>query len=177
MGDDPSDTSHTGGALPIFLLGFMGAGKTSVGRELARILGYRFFDLDEVIEQREGKSITAIFADAGEPEFRRIERAAIQACKDAKNSVIALGGGAYVSEENRSLIRSLGISIWLDCPLEICLKRADKDGSRPLLSGREEMESLLTRRRVFYQEADFIIDSGHGTPSDIAFEIISEIGI
>ena len=90
---------------PIFLVGFMGAGKTTVGRALARHLEYDFFDLDELIAARAGKSVQEIFAELGEAEFRRLEGEAIQPCGGMVRAVIALGGGAYVSEENRTSLR------------------------------------------------------------------------
>src|ERR1044072_7245880 len=131
---------------PIFLVGFMGAGKTTVGRVLARKLKRNFFDLDSVIELREGKSIQQIFSDLGEPEFRRIEREAIQSCRELKNAVIALGGGAYIPEENRNALGVIGITVWLDCPLEICLERLSGDESRPLLGAEVEMRALHDKR-------------------------------
>src|SRR5690242_3761047 len=108
---------------PIFLVGFMGAGKTTVGRALARELQYEFFDLDELIAERAGKSVQTIFAELGEPEFRRLEREAIKGCCGMVRTVIALGGGAFVSDLNRTLLREIGRTVWLDCPLEVCLER------------------------------------------------------
>ncbi|HEX8186305.1 MAG TPA: shikimate kinase, partial [Blastocatellia bacterium] len=108
---------------PIFLVGFMGAGKTTVGRALAQQLNYGFSDLDELIEERAGISIERIFSESGEAEFRRLETEAIQGCREYRRTVIALGGGAYVSDRNRDLIREIGRTVWLDCPLDICLAR------------------------------------------------------
>src|SRR5260370_1273966 len=122
MSHDTPLTPHHKDA-PIFLVGFMGAGKTTVGRALAEHLEFDFFDLDELIEACAGKSVQAIFAELGEAEFRGLEHEAIRACKDRSRAVIALGGGAYVSEQNRALLRTIGRAVWLDCPLEICLRR------------------------------------------------------
>src|SRR5919199_1173160 len=96
---------------PIFLIGFMGAGKTTVGRALAERLGRSFFDLDEMITRRAGRSVQQIFADLGESEFRQMEREAIQECKQIKDAVIALGGGAYISEANRADLSEIGRTV------------------------------------------------------------------
>ncbi|HLF85404.1 MAG TPA: shikimate kinase [Blastocatellia bacterium] len=160
---------------PIFLVGFMGAGKTTVGGVLARHLGYDFFDLDELIAARAGKSVQEIFAELGEAEFRRLESGAIQSCRGMVRAVIALGGGAYVSEENRTSLREIGKSIWLDCPLEICLNRIAGDESRPLLGDRDEMWALLTRRRAAYAQADYRV-RGELSPEELAIEITGLLG-
>jgi shikimate kinase len=156
---------------PIFLVGFMGAGKTTVGRALARQLQWDFFDLDDLIEQRTGKSVQAVFAESGEAEFRRLEREALQSCSELVRTVIALGGGAYVSEENRTSMRLIGRTIWLDCPLEVCLGRISGDHSRPLLGGQNEMRALLELRRPGYAEADFAVQAGNHSPEVLAVEI------
>ena len=156
---------------PIFLVGFMGAGKTTVGRVLARQLKYDFFDLDELISIEFGKTVQEIFSEHGEPEFRRLESQAIQSCGDMDHCVIALGGGAYVSEKNRDRLREIGKTVWLDCPVEVCLERLHGDTSRPLLAGEDEMRALLKRRRESYARADYVIEAGEGSPEDLAREI------
>ncbi len=156
---------------PIFLVGFMGAGKTTVGRALSRNLDYEFFDLDELIAARAGKSVREIFVGPGETEFRRVESEAIQSCKGLARYVIALGGGAYVSEENRSSLREIGKTVWLDCPLEICLGRISGDESRPLLGDEDDMRVLLALRRAAYAQADFAVQSGELSPEQIAIKI------
>ena len=155
----------------IFLVGFMGAGKTTVGRALARHLRYAFFDLDELISARAGKSVQEIFADLGEAEFRSLESAAIDSCRHMVRSVVALGGGAYVSEENRVSLRAIGKTIWLDCPIEICLKRISGDKSRPLLRDDDNMRALFVRRRAAYAEADYAVQAGELSPEELAIEI------
>ena len=156
---------------PIFLVGFMGAGKTTVGRALAALLGYRFFDLDDLIEEQAGKTVQAIFAEMGEPEFRRLEREILLSCNGMVRTVIALGGGAYVSEENRASMRGIGTTVWLACPLEVCLGRISGDRSRPLLGSKDEMRALLEQRRPAYAEADFAIHAGDLSPERLALEI------
>lgn len=156
---------------PIFLVGFMGAGKTTVGRALARHLEYDFLDLDELIAARAGKAVQDIFTELGEAEFRGLEREAIQSCRGMVRAVIALGGGAYVSKQNRTAVRSIGKSIWLDCPLEICLVRIAGDKSRPLLGDVDDMRALLVRRRAAYAQADYCVQAGEFSPEELAIEI------
>ncbi len=156
---------------PIFLVGFMGAGKTTVGRALAEYLEYDFFDLDELIEARAAKSVQAIFAELGEAEFRRLEHEAIRECSDRSRAVVALGGGAYVSEENRTLLRRIGRTVWLDCPLDICLRRIGGDTSRPLLGGEDEMRELLEERRAAYAKANCVVQTGELSSEQLVIEI------
>lgn len=166
----PNDKART--RAPIFLVGFMGAGKSTVGRALANHLEYEFLDLDDRIEARVGKSVQRIFAELGEAAFRLLEREAINSCKDATSAVVALGGGAYVTEENRDLLRTMGKTIWLDCPLEVCLRRIGRDKSRPLLGNSGEMSALLERRRAAYALADYIIQTGELSPQELVIEIM-----
>jgi shikimate kinase len=166
-----TESSNRRSDAPIFLIGFMGAGKTTVGRELARQLGYDFFDLDELIAARVGKPVQQIFEELGEAEFRRLEGEAIRSCEELTRAVVALGGGAFVSEENRAWVRGLGRTVWLDCPLSICLRRVSGDESRPLLGGEDAMCELLERRRGAYAEADFVVQTGERTPEQLAIEI------
>jgi shikimate kinase len=156
---------------PIFLVGFMGAGKTTVGRALARYLEYDFCDLDELIAERIGKSVPVIFSELGEAEFRKLESDAIRACRRMVHAVVALGGGAYVQEENRTLLRAIGKTVWLDCPLEVCLERIGGDESRPLLGDEDEMRALLARRCAAYAQANFAVQAGQLSPEQLAIEI------
>jgi shikimate kinase len=156
----------------IFLVGFMGAGKTTVGPALAEAMGWKFADLDRLIEEREGQTVREIFERRGEPAFRRLEREAIAGCREMKDTVIALGGGAYMSEESRALLREMGLTVWLDCPLDICLPRISDDPARPLLRSREEMQELFERRRPTYALVDLIIETGDRPPKELAAEIL-----
>ena len=166
-----TDSSNHQSDTPIFLIGFMGAGKTTVGRELARQLEYDFFDLDEMIAAGVGKPVQQIFEELGEAEFRRLEREAIRTRKQLTRAVVALGGGAYESKENRVLVREIGRTVWLDCPLEICLRRVSGDKSRPLLRGEDAMRELLEQRRCAYAEADYVVQTGERSPEQLATEI------
>jgi shikimate kinase len=161
---------------PILLVGFMGAGKTTVGKLLAQRLDYAFVDLDEVIEERAGMSVREIFAEFGESDFRRRESEAIEDCRGMRATVIALGGGAYVAEENRRVAREIGKTVWLDCPLAVCLSRLGTDPSRPRLGSELEMEALLEQRRGSYVRADYVVDTGDCTPEDAATEIMRMLG-
>ena len=157
---------------PIFLVGFMGAGKTTVGQSLAKELRYEFIDLDDVIAAQTGKSVQQIFLELGEAEFRRLETDAIRACGNQVRSVVALGGGAYVSKVNRELLREIGKTIWLECPLEVCLRRIRGDQSRPLLGDEQAMKALLDNRRDAYSQADYAINSSELAPQQLAKEIV-----
>ena len=149
----------------------MGAGKTTVGRALARHLNYDFCDLDELITGKTGKSVQEIFAELGEAEFRRLETEAIKSCGDLIRTVVALGGGAYVQEQNRILLRTIGKTVWLDCELALCLRRIRGDGTRPLLGSDEEMRKLLAKRNKSYACADYEIATGNQTPKELAIRI------
>ena len=159
----------------VFLVGFMGSGKTTVGQALATLMGWRFIDLDRMIEAREGQAIREIFERRGEPEFRRLEHDAIAACRELSETVIALGGGAFVAEANRALIGTLGTTVWLDCPLEVCLARIGDDPARPLLGGGEAMRALFDRRRPTYALADWIVQPDNRAPEETAVEIFTRL--
>ena len=156
----------------IFLVGFMGAGKTTVGKVLAARLDYEFVDLDDVIEAKAGRSVRAIFAELGELQFRRLESEAILSCGAMSRTVVALGGGAYVGESNRLAVREMGMSFWLDCPLEVCMSRLGSDPSRPLLGSEAAMQALLERRIGSYVLADYLVATGDANPDEVADAII-----
>ncbi|HWO02797.1 MAG TPA: shikimate kinase [Blastocatellia bacterium] len=160
---------------PVFLVGFMGAGKTEAGSALAVLLGYEFLDLDAMIEKRAGKSIRQIFAELGEQEFRRLETEAIGHLNGLKHSVVALGGGAYQSEENRALLRAAGLTVWLDCPFDVCFQRIKNDTSRPLLADEPETKKLFEQRRAAYGLADFVLKTGALLPEEVAAQLIAKL--
>lgn len=151
----------------------MGAGKTTTGRTLAQKMGWGFIDLDEVIEAQVGKSVQQIFADLGEEEFRRLERSTLKSCSELERMVVSLGGGAYISEENRRIIDNAGVAILLECPVEVCLSRVECDGSRPLLRDEVDVRALYERRMPYYRLADFSVNSAENTPLEIAEQIIA----
>lgn len=155
----------------VVLVGMMGSGKTSVGRRLAKALGWRFQDADWAIEDAAGTSISNIFAEIGEAEFRRSERQVIARLMDEQHQqVLALGGGSFVAEETRALIKARAISIWLDTDIDILVRRTGRRNDRPLLASgdpRAILERLLDERRSTYAEADIRLDSGAGALGEV----------
>ena len=143
----------------VYLVGFMGSGKSTVGRLLGEELGWRFVDLDDDIEAREQMAIAEIFSQRGEPEFRRIEHqclaARVEEVKNVKPLVLALGGGAFVQEENRTLIQKAGISVWLDCPFALLDRRVAGFSHRPLAKDPAAFRKLFEERREIYARSDF----------------------
>jgi shikimate kinase len=159
----------------IFLTGFMGAGKTSVGRQLAERLGVSVVDTDEMIEQKVGKSINEIFAEEGEAVFRKYERELLQTLP-LENIVITTGGGMVIQKENRDWMKQHGIVIYLHCEPEEILRRLASDETRPLLKQRnkqEQIKRLLTERLPYYQEAHFTINTTNKTIPEIVDDIVT----
>lgn len=161
----------------IILVGFMGAGKSTVGRELALHLGYRFIDLDECIESREGRAIRAIFAASGEEAFRAMETAALGELASCHGAVIATGGGIVQRPDNRKMMKRLGRIVYLRAALETLCGRMAASDARPLAdlsgAGRHRLRSLLATREPFYQEADLIIDTDSLTAQETASRILA----
>ncbi len=147
----------------LYLVGFMASGKTTVGRALADRIGWPFADMDAEIEAREGKSIAQIFQERGEPGFREIEsyvlRAHIRSIEAGQPCVLALGGGAFVQAGNRELLQNNGISVWIDCPLELIQRRLNGDTSRPLASHANGLGRLYEDRRPVYSHADYRVEA------------------
>ena len=158
----------------IYLVGFMGAGKSSVGIILAQRMGWPFVDLDTVIEAGQGATIREIFEQAGETFFRQVEHAALVEVTRKGPAVIALGGGTFVQKPNFDLIRQTrGATIWLDCPIEELWKRCSTMDNRPLFRDRESFFKLFEQRLPYYRQAEFRIATGEQSPEDIAQEILS----
>jgi shikimate kinase len=162
----------------IFLVGFMGSGKSTVGRDLAARLGWQFHDLDDDIERREQTKIAAIFDTRGEEAFRLAETDALVArIRETKGQprVISLGGGAFLSDTNFNLVRENGVSIWLDCPLPLLEARLKTTSDRPLARDPERFRKLYEDRRPGYWRADHRIQV-HGNDPDAAVEQILALG-
>lgn len=160
-------------AKQIYLAGFMGSGKTSVGEALAREVEWRFIDLDQVIESGQGVTIRDIFESSGEPFFREIERAALAEISKIHPAVIALGGGTFVQPDNLRLIReSGGTTLWLDCPAEELLERCARVEGRPLFRDEASFYRLLEQRLPFYRLADHRIATGGQQPQDVVQKIL-----
>ena len=147
----------------IYLVGFMGSGKSTIGRRLAAEIGWPFQDLDAVIEAREHTTISELFAQHGEPEFRRREsealREAIAPASRGVPLVLALGGGAFSPEVNRASLKHHGITIWLDCPLDVCRARIAQEQHRPLARDPAAFAALYQARQPIYALADYRIDA------------------
>jgi shikimate kinase len=148
----------------VVLTGFMAVGKTAVGRKLARRLGFDFVDTDQLIEARDGRSISEIFQQDGEQAFRRLEREVIASLAPERASVIATGGGSFVDEQNRTHLRALGVVVCLVTSLETVLDRLQRSGKRPLATGgAAPLEKLFHERMPSYQQADVLVETDNLT--------------
>ncbi|MCG8648390.1 MAG: shikimate kinase [Pirellulales bacterium] len=164
----------------IFLTGYRGTGKTTVGTIVAQTLGCAMIDLDQRVEQQAGRSIREIFKTGGEESFRTLESQALAELATQHGLVVSLGGGAILKRENRDRIRAAGKCVWLDGKAETLAARIHGDGSsqsrRPALTHLDELEEirqLLSRRRPLYQEvADHRIDTTDRTAQEVAEEVV-----
>ena len=162
----------------IVLIGFMGCGKSTVGRELQHRLGYELVDMDHEIEQRAGKPITAIFEDVGEPAFREMETAVLKdlARETQRQRIISTGGGVVGREESRALLRRMGYVVWLAAPVEVILDRTAKSRTRPLLHTEDpatKIQHLMVEREPLYQEtAHFKLDTAGLDSKELATGIL-----
>lgn len=159
----------------IYLVGFMGTGKTAVGKELARRKKWQFLDLDELIEFRHKRTISDIFVKEGEAYFRRIEKGVLKEVSVEKNFVIACGGGIVLDKENIRIMKETGTMICLSTSVQTILKRTSGVGHRPLLNVKkpnEKIEMLLKFRAPFYAQADYTIDTSDLTIEETVKKII-----
>ena len=157
MSPDPAMRDRT-----IALVGLMGVGKSTIGRKLAQALDLPFRDADQEIERAAGYSISEIFADRGEAEFRAGERRVIARLLDEGPHVLATGGGAFMNPETRALIKAKSISVWLRADLDVLVRRVGRKDTRPLLAGRDPREvlsALMQERYPIYAEADIVIET------------------
>lgn len=140
----------------LVLIGFMGSGKSTVGRELHARLGYELVDMDAVIEQREGRPISRIFDENGEEHFRELETELLkELASDGRRKIISTGGGVVVKEGNRELLRRLGYVVWLQAPVGVIHDRTSRNRERPLLLTEDpvgRIEALLEKRKPYYAE-------------------------
>jgi shikimate kinase len=156
----------------IYLVGFMGVGKSSVARALAKRLDWKAEDIDTRIERAERRDIPAIFRDSGEPYFRAREREALIALLPERGAVVAAGGGTFADASNRELMLRDGAVIWLDAPFETVLKRVPVDGRRPLAADRVGMEQLYNQRLAAYRQAHLRVDAGRGSVEELVEHIV-----
>lgn len=158
----------------IILTGFMGTGKTAVGRELSRLLSMRLVDVDSEIEKSRKMKITDIFKNFGEPFFRDIETEMIRKLAHAENAVISTGGGAVLREENMEALRATGVVFCLYADPETIIARVGSSNDRPLLAVKDplaKIKELLRARMPFYEKAGIMIDTNGRTPLKVAEEI------
>ncbi len=168
-----------GSASTLALVGFMGAGKTTVGKALAAHLGWRFADLDQLIEAREGRTVPQIFEQDGEAGFRRLEREVLSTALegDSRFLVLALGGGAFVSEGVRETIRVHEVpAVWLDAPCDELFRRCEQpDVVRPLRRDPIHFRQLYEQRLSSYRQADLHVVTTDKEISSLVEEIITRL--
>lgn len=164
----------------IFLIGFMGSGKTTVGRRLAQRLGYDFADLDQLLVEREGRSIPEIFAEHGEAYFRACESTVLAGQGGRTATVFATGGGIVGREQNRALMKQLGTVVYLRVSWAMLQKRLSRSSGRPLADpqkGMEPVRQLWQSRLPWYEEADLIIDADRLSVNGVVREIIKRLDL
>jgi len=155
----------------IYLVGFMGAGKSTLARALAKRLDWRVEDIDERIERDERRDIPSIFRQHGEPYFRALERAALIDLLEVRGAVVATGGGTFEDPRNRELMLRDGVVIWLDVPFSTIIDRVPLDGRRPLAADRGALEALYNQRLAAYRLAPVRVDASRG-PVDLLVDQI-----
>ena len=159
----------------VYLVGMAGAGKSTVGRELAGRLGVPFVDLDAEIEREAGATVPEIFRDEGEAAFRALEAAALVKASMEDPSVVACGGGIVLEPANRITLRNTGVAVYLDVPLEELRRRVRPSSDRPLIREEGDLERLLAARAPLYREfASHVVD-GLGDPGQVAEAIVEEL--
>lgn len=162
----------------IVLVGLMGAGKTTVGRRLADALGMPFKDADHEIEEAAGLTVSEIFEKYGEDHFRDGERKVIARLIEDEPCVLATGGGAFMNDETRALIKGKAVSVWLKAELELLLERVLRRDTRPLLKTgdpRDILGRLMDERYPVYSEADVVVESGEGPHTRVVAAIAKEL--
>ena len=157
----------------IYLLGFMGSGKTTVGKLLAQELNWPFIDLDAVIEAGQGQSIREIFENSGEIFFRQLERAALIEAAKTEPAVIALGGGTFAQQGNFDYLRETGgATVWLDCSPETLRLRCEGVDNRPLFRDPASFAQLLLQRLPFYRLAEYRVSTEGREPAEVVNQIL-----
>ena len=162
----------------VYLCGFMGCGKSTIGKILAKKLGLEFYDLDTYIEEKAGMTIPQIFEKYGEEHFRTLESDALMEFKD-KKGVVATGGGALLSEKNAEIANSCGITVFIDTDFSICYERIKDDKNRPIAynSTKEQLFERFSTRYPLYKSHSKISCNGNNSPNMICEEITDSIKI
>ena len=163
--------------MKVYLIGFMGSGKTTIGRELAARIDVPFFDLDELIESSEQMSVKEIFGEQGEPYFRKRERDLLRSTKYLERAVIATGGGTFTFDENIQFIKAEGLSVYLSAPYALLrLRVGDKAAERPLFRDDTSAHELYASRIRYYRMCDITIDvREEETPAEIVERLMLEL--
>jgi shikimate kinase len=159
----------------IYLVGFMGAGKSTLARALAKRLDWRAEDVDRTIEQLERRSVADIFARDGEPYFRALERRVIASMLPLRNAVVATGGGTFVDPETRAAIMADGVCVWLDAAFETIVSRIPPDGRRPLAADRAQLVRLYEGRRMAYQQAHLRLDGSRARTEELVEQLMERL--
>lgn len=177
--DEQAETKQVLAVRPIVLVGLMGAGKTTVGKRLAKRLGWRFVDADEEIEKAAGMSISDYFANYGEPAFREGERKVIsRLLEESQPIVLATGGGAYMDAETRATIQEKAVGVWLKADLDLLVARTSRRNTRPLLkqgNPREILAKLMDERYPIYAEADIAVETADIPHDQVVDRIIDAL--
>ena len=160
---------------PIFLVGFMGSGKTTTGRALAMLLGWEFVDLDERIVESEGRDIAAILRERGEPYFRQLEWRLLESMRGRPRVVVACGGGTYAHPPSHDSIDGMGTAVWLQLPIQTALQRCEVGRARPLLQGPAQAKALYRRRLPAYRSAPLHVDVEGLSPDEAAARIAARL--
>ena len=159
----------------IYLVGFMGSGKSTIARTLAARLRWQSEDIDDLIERRERRTIADIFAKHGEPYFRACEREMLKIMQPIRHIVVATGGGTFADPENRAAINVDGVSVWIDVPLAELLHRIPLDGRRPLAANRADLERLYIARTDTYRLAHLRVNAARSSVTAIAERILDAL--
>lgn len=159
----------------LYLVGFMGAGKTTLARALASRLGWKAVDVDEWIERRERQTIADIFRDRGEASFRALEREAVRLLLPERHTVVATGGGTFADPENRLALLADGTVVWIDVPFATVVDRVPSDGRRPLAADRAAFEALYVARTAAYRSAHIRLDGTQAT-GDLVERLLDRLG-
>ena len=161
----------------VYLVGFMGCGKTTVGARVAEALAWKFEDTDRTIEASERRTVARLFEDGGEPRFRKVERRVLDELSRRSGRVVATGGGLFLDRGARRRMIATGATVWLDAGLEIIRSRVGAGNERPVWNRHDaiELRALYERRRAVYALADLRVDATDGGPGDVSARIVERL--